>query len=159
MTSPYSVFQSIYDWNQQARLLNNAYSDTLESGFQIEEALEGFSDLSELTACFSHISDAHPDSGPRELSQIIMKLLQNQGDEISDVDRFDKHVDGIIYHFGSLFKLGLTPTSVLEGIAVVMDANQQKLKSKRSASDGKLLKSADFVGPEPELQAILDCRE
>ena len=37
-----NFIQQIYDFNQQAGLLDKGYDDFPESSFQIEEALEGF---------------------------------------------------------------------------------------------------------------------
>jgi len=149
MIPPSQIFQSIYDWNRQAGLLY-AYNDELESSFQIEEALEGF-DLSYL--CRKLLIDENSD--PKTVSRTIISSTSRS--QIPDVDRFDKHIDSIIYAFGSLFKLGLSPTQALEGIAVVMHANEAKLKC-RHDSMGKLTKPDGFVGPEPELEKILDCR-
>lgn len=54
-------------------------------------------------------------------------------------------------------KLGLTPQQIQRGLLVVNHANVQKLGMPRD-EHGKLLKPDNFVGPETELQKILDER-
>ena len=54
-------------------------------------------------------------------------------------------------------KLGLTPQQIQRGILAVNRANVQKLGMPRD-EHGKLIKPKDFVGPEVELQKILDER-
>lgn len=94
--------------------------------------------------------------GPKEWSRDIVSWA-DQGSQLSDVDRFDKHIDSIIYNIGSLGCLGLTPQQITAGILAVNSANKQKLSMPRD-EHGKLLKGENFVGPEQALQEILDQR-
>ncbi|MCF6330283.1 MAG: hypothetical protein L3I99_01890 [Sulfurimonas sp.] len=146
------LIQSVYNWNLKAGLLNTPYSDANESKFPIEEALEGFR-----TDKIAGQLNIDIDSNPKEISRQIIGLIDGSED-LSDTDRFDKHLDIIVYSFGSLFKLGLSPEQAINGLVAVMDANSKKLESKID-SHGKLGKPADFVGPEKELEKILKERE
>jgi hypothetical protein len=136
----------IFDFNQQAGLLDQPYDDFLESSFQIEEALEGFN--------LSTLPNQIGGECPKTISRQICRPLTFNG---SDVDRLDKACDAIVFAFGSMFKLGLTPKQASEAVSVVMNANLQKLAMPKD-SFGKLLKPADFVGPEANLQALLNAR-
>lgn len=147
----------MYRFNQQAGLLNKGYDDFLESSFQIEEALEGFMHLSTLANVLE--VDATSPKLQRELSRKIISLAQKGQSQhpISDVDRLDKACDAIVFALGSIFKLGLTPAQATQALNVVMKANMAKLSMPKD-EHGKLMKPVDFVGPEAELQAILDKR-
>lgn len=140
----------VYDFNRKAGLLDAGYSDERECAFPIEEALEGFNmyPISEMFDC----SDT-----PKYVSRAIISKVDTDPDGISDVDRLDKHLDIIVFSFGSIFKLGLTPQQALAALEVVMHANMQKL-SVGTDSHGKQQKPTDFVGPEAKLQEILDKR-
>jgi hypothetical protein len=54
-------------------------------------------------------------------------------------------------------KLGLNPQEITKALNIVMHANFAKLQCPRDEF-GKLTKPADFVGPEAELQKLLDSR-
>ena len=133
--------KSVYNFNKEAGLLEAGYSDVRECAFPIEEALEGFeSGLGNVT--------------PKEQSRLLMDTLADHF-EGTDVDRFDKHLDIIVFSLGSLYKLGLSPQQVMKGLGIVATANLQKLKTEVDAY-GKLGKPTDFVPPEEQLQKILD---
>ena len=162
--------QEIYDFNKQAGLLDKGYNDFLEASFQIEEALEGFNTewISKILANGAY--DSEPDisqTTPKGLSRWIVSLGQEQFDEngnyldeivLSDVERLDKAIDAIVFAVGSIAKLGLTPEQISRAISVVTNANLQKLSMPKDEF-GKLTKPVDFVGPEVELQSILDERQ
>lgn len=158
MTDPIDL---IYTFNQQAGLLDRPYNDFLESSFQIEEALEGFEHLPALAETLG-IDPTLPKL-PRELSRRIVSIAQ-QGSpsstgydvwsDISDLDRLDKALDAIVFAFGSIFKLGLTPEQALRALSAVMQANLQKLSMPKDEF-GKLTKSPNFIGPESQLNLIL----
>lgn len=143
--------QEIYDFNQQAGLLEKGYNDFLESSFQIEEALEGFNieEVSQNTTDYQFKT-----SSAKELARYILEHEQFTG---SDVDRLDKAIDAIVFAIGSIAKLGLNPEQIYRAIGAVTEANLQKLTMPKD-EHGKLTKPADFVGPEIKLQAILDER-
>ena len=137
---------AIYQFNEQAGLLEQGYNDFSESAYQIEEALEGY----EIAQGFT----VHLDT-PKEMSRTIVRA---QGPFIgTDVDRLDKAIDAIVFAVGSIAKLGLTPPQIREAIEIVTTANLQKLSMPKDEF-GKLTKPADFVGPEAKLQELLDRR-
>ena len=137
---------AIYQFNEQAGLLEQGYNDFSESAYQIEEALEGYE--------IAHGFTVHLDT-PKEMSRTIVRA---QGPFIgTDVDRLDKAIDAIVFAVGSIAKLGLTPPQIREAIEIVTTANLQKLSMPKDEF-GKLTKPADFVGPETKLQNLLDRR-
>ena len=75
---------------------------------------------------------------------------------MDDVDRFDKAIDAIYFAIGSMHKLGLSPYQIVEGIQIVHEANIAK--SGEKDANGKVIKTNDFLEPEPRLQKILDNR-
>ena len=138
---------AIYQFNEQAGLLEQGYNDFSESAYQIEEALEGY----EIAQGFT----VHLDT-PKEMSRTIVRA---QGPFIgTDVDRLDKAIDAIVFAVGSIAKLGLTPPQIREAIEIVTTANLQKLSNIKVDSNGKLLKDSNFIGPETKLQELLDRR-
>ena len=137
---------AIYQFNEQAGLLEQGYNDFSESAYQIEEALEGYE--------IAHGFTVHLDT-PKEMSRTIVRA---QGPFIgTDVDRLDKAIDAIVFAVGSIAKLGLTPPQIREAIEIVTTANLQKLSMPKDEF-GKLTKPANFIGPEAKLQKLLDRR-
>ena len=137
---------AIYQFNEQAGLLEQGYNDFSESAYQIEEALEGYE--------IAHGFTVHLDT-PKEMSRTIVRA---QGSFVgTDVDRLDKAIDAIVFAVGSIAKLGLTPPQIREAIEIVTTANLQKLSMPKDEF-GKLTKPANFVGPETKLQELLDRR-
>ena len=137
---------AIYQFNEQAGLLEQGYNDFSESAYQIEEALEGYE--------IAHGFTVHLDT-PKEMSRTIVRA---QGPFIgTDVDRLDKAIDAIVFAVGSIAKLGLTPPQIREAIEIVTTANLQKLSMPKDEF-GKLTKPANFVGPEAKLQKLLGRR-
>ena len=152
-----SAIEDIAKFNKDAGLLENEYNDSLESAFQIEEALEGF----DLTMLSRLLAPRSPVMSAKEVSRAIVKIVADVTPTgLTDVERFDKHCDGFVYHIGSFAKLGLSPTQIKEGIDVVMTANKAKVGCPRDEV-GKLMKPANFnelYAPEPKLKAILSKR-
>ena len=161
---PPNFVQQIYDFNQQAGLLDKGYDDFLESSFQIEEALEGYKSYG-LTNLQTHLAPSVKDvkPTPKGLSRLITAIALSECHEncckttISDVDRLDKSIDAIVYAIGAIAKLGLNVEQIHRAISAVTEANLQKLSCPKDEF-GKLTKPTDFVGPEVKLQAILDER-
>ena len=147
-------FKSIYKFNKDAGLLSKPYSDFLEPSFLIEEALE---DLPELINLAKALENDTPN--PKEIARHIVELAGGVDAELTDLQRFDKHIDAIVYAVGGAYKLGLTPQQLEAGIAAVMHSNMQKLKNKKYDEHGKLLKDENFIGPEEALQKILNKRQ
>ena len=151
--------QQIYDFNKQAGLLDRGYDDFLESSFQIEEALEGFPKLQNLANILTDEESedrVRDDASPKNISRAIVRYVIGNT-TIPDVDRLDKAIDAIVFAIGSIAKLGLSPAQITRAIDVVTQANLQKLSMPKD-EHGKLMKPANFVGPEAQLQSILDER-
>jgi hypothetical protein len=156
-----SPIKEIVRFNKEAGLLGKPYDDFLESSFQIEEALEGF-DLFDLHNTIR--SDYAGESSPKEYSRLIVSSTSHfeSGSvgvptPISDVNRLDKACDSVVYAIGSMAKLGLSPQEVTTALNIVMKKNFEKLNCPKDEY-GKLTKPKDFVGPEAELQLLLDRR-
>lgn len=146
----------IHKFNKEAGLLDKGYDDFRESSFQVEEALESF----EMSSLIEKLG-IDPSSSPKDVSREILRLCvsdtEKSGAAISDVDRLDKACDAVVFAVGSMSKLGLNPQQITKALNVVMHANLAKLHCPKDEF-GKLTKTADFVGPEPLLQKILDER-
>ena len=143
----------IYNFNQEAGLLDSGYDPKLEASMSIEESLEDLKDLHTLAVSFGTTN-----ASPKHLARIIVGLAHPDNSPIDPVKAFDKHLDALVINYGSLFKLGLTVDQVNRGLTAVMQANLAKLGMPKD-EQGKLTKPADFVGPEVELQKILDERK
>ena len=142
----------IYDFNRVNGLLDKPYNDFLESSFQIEEALEGF-DLPVIIETLDLKIDF--DTNSKGVAREILSSVSNN--ELSDLDRLDKHLDSIVYDIGAIAKLGLTPTQLLQALSIVMDANEAKNGCPKD-SFGKLMKPENFPNPEPRLEQLLLAR-
>ena len=150
--------KEIYAWQKAAGNAVKPYDDFLESSFQIEEALEGFTDLFELAKVLSRSDKITVKSeSPKDLSRAIIALASTEYDDISNVDRLDKACDAIIFAIGSMAKLGLDHHAITKALNIVNDANKAKLGMSRD-SEGKLLKPDNWekYSPEPKLQELLD---
>ena len=160
-------FKLIYKFNKNAGLLEAGYNELREPSFLIEEALEGFGNLSVLA---SKLGMYNEDSkNPKEISRwIVSTAITGDGnykesgwencDSLQDVEKLDKHLDAIVYAVGSIYKLGLNPQQLEQALNIVMQANMKKLKNKVFDSEGKLMKDENFVPPETALQELLNKR-
>ena len=150
--------KEIVKWQKDTGNAAKPYVDSLESSFQIEEALEGFTDLFELAKVLS-ISDkvTVKSESPKDLSRAIIALASTEYDDISNVERLDKACDAIIFAIGSMTKLGLDHHAITKALNIVNDANKAKLGMSRD-SEGKLLKPDNWekYSPEVKLQELLD---
>ena len=149
--------KSIYKFNKEAGLLDKGYSDFLEPSFLIEEALEDLPELNNLVHELGLI-----ESTPKEISRRIVGLAGGIDANLTDLQRFDKHIDAIVYAVGGAYKLGLTPQQLEAGIAAVMHSNMKKIGAGVDSA-GKALKPSNWAEIEAEqikkLQTILDKRE
>ena len=151
-------FKSIYKFNKEAGLLEKGYSDFLELSFLIEEALEDLPTLKSLGQIVSIESE-----NPKEIARQIVSIAggNNTTKPLTDLQRFDKHIDAIVYAVGGAYKLGLTPQQLEAGIAAVMHSNTKKIGAGKD-EHGKALKPDNWPEIEAEqvkkLQAILDKR-
>ena len=150
-------FKSIYKFNKEAGLLEKGYSDFLEPSFLIEEALE---DLNTLPNLAMHLNMKDEGASPKEIAREIVSLA-NYNAELTDLQRFDKHIDAIVYAVGGAYKLGLSPQQLEAGIAAVMHSNTKKIGAGKD-EHGKALKPDNWAEIEAEqikkLQSILDKR-
>ena len=147
----FELFSSIAHLNDTA-WGNHAgsYDDATEAAYQIEEALEGFTNLPNLAKQIM-VEDSitgYNAYTPKDISRGIVALaivdaINEDGNRtpIPDVDRFDKALDSIFFAVGSLHKLGLTPHQMVDGLQIVHAANLQKQGTKDS--EGKVIKNAD----------------
>ena len=156
-------FKSIYKFNKEAGLLEKGYSDFLEPSFLIEEALEDLGDIPYLQQrLHSEGLSIEELQTPKECARQIVNLARIDSKEpLTDLQRFDKHIDAIVYAVGGAYKLGLTPQQLEAGIAAVMHSNMKKISAGQDAA-GKQLKPDNWEEIEAEqvrkLQAILDKR-
>ena len=86
-----------------------------------------------------------------ELDELKLAISQN-----SPVGIFDALMDLEFVLRGTCGKFGLSPQDQVTGYEFVLKANETKSATKNSA--GKITKPADFVGPEAELQKLLNSR-
>ena len=146
--------QQISDFNQQAGLLDQPLDDYREASFLIEEALEGFN-----TAHLAAALDAGS-SSPKDIARTIVGICRNDESTmypatLSPVDRLDKACDAVVFAVGYMLKQGLSVDQCHQAMSIVMDANLQKLSMPRD-SFGKLMKPANFIGPEERLRQLLE---
>lgn len=165
----FSLLEGIADINNNVwGNPKHSYDDATEAAYQIEEALEGFEDGMQVLAFNLGLDKKYPADADevchaKHLARHIVTVVK-EGCEIepdvipviADVDRFDKALDAIYFAVGSLHKLGLDPSQMVDGLQIVHNANLQKTGSKDA--EGKVGKPDDFIAPEPLLQAILDKR-
>ena len=150
--------KSIYKFNKEAGLLEKGYSDFLEPSFLIEEALEDLPYIDNLSNKLKIITE-----DPKEIARHIVELAggKETSKPLTDLQRFDKHIDAIIYAVGGAYKLRLTPQQLEAGIAAVMHSNMKKIGAGKD-EQGKALKPDNWKEIEAEqekkLQAILDKR-
>ena len=150
-------FKSIYKFNKDAGLLNKGYSDFLEPSFLIEEALEDLPLIGNL----ANDLEIYETKSPKDIARHIVGLAGGNNAKLTDLQRFDKHIDAIVYAVGGAYKLGLTPQQLEAGIAAVMHSNMKKIGAGKD-EHGKALKPSNWAEIEAEqtkkLQAILDKR-
>jgi uncharacterized Rmd1/YagE family protein len=144
-----AILARIRKFNRERGYLEKGYDAKKESAYPIEEALEGFSDSNEIT--FAPIN-SFARVTPKEFSRNIMRKLMTEKNP-SKIESVDKHLDILIYSFGSLMKLGLSDHEILNCLEIVMEANETKVKE--SDAEGKSLKGDNFIPPEKKLELFL----
>lgn len=143
--------KEIYKYNKDRGLLDLGYTNKRECAFPIEEALEGFDNvtLSKLLKPREELLS------PKEISREIIKIAAWKGhNDIPEVDQLDKHLDIIVYSLGSIFKLGLNSQEAMNALSIVAQANSAK--SELKDEDGKNIKGDKWVDPANALQTLLD---
>ena len=159
------IIQDIYDFNDKAGLLEDDFDSFKELAYVFEEAFEGYE------GAYATLKEdgelAKP--GDREYPtarQLGLSLANSIKDAIvrredlelpTDVMEFDKSIDSVVFHIGKLAKMGLSPAQIARGFKAVSNANMAKLDGPKD-EHGKQLKPEGWVGPEEELQRILDER-
>ena len=158
-----NTVKAVCQFNDKAGLSNRPFEDKLEASFLIEEALEDFDRLDVLAALLSKntLGVEVKSSSPKDIARHIVGLAGGVDAELTDLQRFDKHIDAIVYAVGGAYKLGLTPQQLEAGIAAVMHSNMKKIGAGKD-EHGKALKPDNWNEIEAEqvkkLQAILDKR-
>ena len=108
----------------------------------------------------TNITNAKSNS-PKDIARQLVIIAGGEEAELTDLQRFDKHIDAIVYAVGGAYKLGLTPQQLEAGIAAVMHSNTKKIGAGKD-EHGKALKPDNWSEIEAEqtrkLQAILDKR-
>lgn len=153
-----SIVQDIYDFNEQAGLLGNGFDSFLETAYIMEEAIEGYEDA------FNMPDDPEaPVVTAREFSLSLLNQIREAKEQRnlpmpSEVQELDKAIDGAIFNIGKMAKMGLTVEQIVTAFNIVSAANMSKLSAGKDEL-GKQLKPKDWVGPEGDLQQLLDSRK
>ena len=95
--------------------------------------------------------------------QLEIAMLQEELDEFKEaveandiVAMFDALLDLDFVRIGTLGKMNISAITQVDGYEAVLKANESKSSTKNAA--GKITKPDSFIGPEPELQKLLDER-
>lgn len=91
-----------------------------------------------------------------DMLQEELNELKLAVEKSSNVDIFDALLDLKFVLIGSLGKMGLSYKDVINGYEFVLQKNETKSKTKDS--NGKITKPIGFVGPEEDLQKILESK-
>jgi len=96
--------------------------------------------------------------------KLEIDMLQEELDEFIEaveandpVAMFDALLDLDFVRVGTLGKMNISPIAQVEGYEAVLQANESKSSKKNHL--GKITKPTDFVGPEANLQKILNSRK
>lgn len=159
-----SFIEDVYEFNKRADLLEDGMDPFKELAYVFEESFEGFEE------CYN-TQDENGDPfkpGDKEyptarqlglsLANSIKDAVERRGLEMpSEVAEVDKSIDAMVFHIGKLAKMGLTADQTERLCSVVTGANLRKLDGPKD-DHGKQLKPEGWVGPEEDLQKILDER-
>lgn len=151
------ILNDIYEFNSKAGFLGKGMDSFLETAYILEEAVEGYEDV------FNNPDDPNaPVVTARSwalgfLNQVKEAKEARELPMPSEVEEFDKAIDGIWFNFGKLMKMNLSKDQIEEGFGVVAHANLSKLGAPKDEL-GKQLKPEGWTGPEEGLQKILDRR-
>lgn len=152
-----SIVQGIYDFNDQAGLLGKGMDSFMETAFILEEAVEGYEDV------FNQPENPNaPVVTARDWALGFLNQVKEAKDlrnlpMPSDVAEADKAIDGIIFNVGKLAKMELTVEQIERMINIVTVCNMAKLGGPKDKL-GKQLKPEGWVGPEEQLQEVLNER-
>lgn len=91
-----------------------------------------------------------------DMLQEELNELKLAVEKSSNVDIFDALLDLKFVLIGSLGKMGLSYEDVINGYEFVLQKNETKSKTKDL--NGKITKPIGFVGPEKDLQKILESK-
>lgn len=146
------AIEKILKFNTEAGLLDIVWTPSKESTYAVEEALESFN----IGKIARKIGYTFEDGAltAKDVSRYIMEPVS--GDSVDKVDVLDKACDQVVFAIGTMFKLGLSVDDVYKALNIVMDKNLEKLQAVNVDSEGKLTKQVGFVGPEQQLQELLD---
>ena len=152
-----SIVQDIFDFNDQMGLLGKGMDSFMETAYILEEAIEGYEDV------FNMPTDPEaPVVTARSWALGFLNQVKDAKEARNlpmpeEVDELDKAIDGVVFNIGKIAKMGLSVEQIEEVFAIVSNANMSKLKGPKDAL-GKQLKPEGWIGPEAELQKVLDER-
>ena len=152
-----NIVQDIVNFNDKAGLLGQGMDSFMETAYVLEEAIEGYEDV------FNQPEDPKaPVITARSWALGFLNQVKDAKEARNlpmpeEVDEADKAIDGVWFNIGKLAKMNLTPEQIVRMFGVVYVCNMAKLGGPKDEL-GKQLKPEGWVGPEPQLQEILDER-
>lgn len=159
-----TLVQDIYGFNDKAGLLDKEFDSFAELAYTFEEAFEGFEECyntqDENGEPFKPGDKEYPTARSLgiSLTNSIKDSVERRGLPMpAEVDELDKSIDLVVFNIGKIAKLGLTPEQIERCFKIVSNANMAKLGAPKD-KHGKQLKPEGWVGPEEQLQAVLDER-
>ena len=157
--------KGIVEFNKQAGFIGGGMDSFKETAYILEEAMEGFE------KAFNGMNEEGTPVVPgdpewitaRQWSLSLMNQIHQAFEQRglampTEVEEFDKAIDGIVFNGGRMAKMGLTHEQITHGINIVNERNMAKLGAPKD-EHGKQLKPEGWTGPEEELQKILDNRK
>jgi len=157
MTSSPDIVQGIYTFNDEAGLLGKGMDSFVETAYILEEAIEGYEDVFNLPDDPEAPTVTARDWSLSLLNQVKLAKENRNLPMPSEVAELDKAIDGAIFNIGKMAKMGLSVDQIHTAFAIVNAANMSKLAAPKDDL-GKQLKPDGWVGPEADLQVLLDNR-
>ena len=118
------------------------------------ESKKQFYNQLEQTIRWNTIRGNTPDTYSKDLEVSMLQEELNEYKEATDLSNTVKELLDILFvTYGTLSKLGLPSTAIVECYGTVIQSNNQKSKTKNAA--GKITKSVNFVKAEPQIAKIL----
>ena len=159
------LINDVYAFNKEAGFLGEGMDSFKELAYVLEESFEGYEEayntVDESGERYKPGDDKYPTARQLGLSlaNSIKDSFERNGFTLpTEVAEADKSIDAVYFHIGKLAKMDLTPDQIKRMFSVVHNCNMNKLTGPKDDL-GKQLKPDDWVGPEDQLQAILDERE
>ena len=160
-----NIIQEVYDFNNNAGLLNDDMDPFKELAYVLEESFEGYEEAyNTLDAEGNRYTPEDPKyPTARQLGLSLANSIKDSFERTglplpTEVQEVDKSIDAVFFHLGKLAKMGLSPDQIDRCFQAVIDCNNAKLTGPKDDL-GKQLKPEGWTGPEDKLQAILDERK